>query len=207
MAFRQQPAELTACCLCRPRLVKVLARLLEFRENPATITDWGQVDMVAVAHLRLSKRFGRREMSNPRIADLLERQRTLFDEIFGPGTYAIEDREPHFGIVRSPALEMGFAYDRRDQWVTSTARPLNVPPTGRRTQLSTARRVSRRSKCRSAAKAASTNARWSTSSGWSGRWQRQSLRIRASLGMPRISFLAIAPPIMTGPLAASANCN
>jgi hypothetical protein len=68
------------------------------------------------------------DLPKPRIAKILEEQGPLLDEIFGEGPYEIEERAPYACVVRSPVLEIRLAYDWRDQWVSSIARPLNVPP-------------------------------------------------------------------------------
>jgi hypothetical protein len=67
-------------------------------------------------------------LSKPRLAELLQRQESLLDEIFGKSVYQIEDSDEQFCVLRTEAVEIEFAYDWRDQWLASSIKPLNVPP-------------------------------------------------------------------------------
>ncbi|HEX6375589.1 MAG TPA: hypothetical protein VFZ91_07695 [Allosphingosinicella sp.] len=65
--------------------------------------------------------------SQPSLADLLKRQASRLDTIFGSGTYRIESASEVACTVRTSAVEVEFAYDWRDQWIAPSLRALQVP--------------------------------------------------------------------------------
>jgi hypothetical protein len=65
--------------------------------------------------------------SKPSLVDLLKRQASRLDSIFGSGTYRIEGASDVTCTVRTSAVEVRFAYDWRDQWIASWLTALHVP--------------------------------------------------------------------------------
>jgi hypothetical protein len=66
-------------------------------------------------------------MSEPRLADVVRRQSSLLDEIFGEDAYAIVDAGLRACELRTGWVEVALAYDSRDQWVSAQLKPLTVP--------------------------------------------------------------------------------
>lgn len=59
---------------------------------------------------------------------LLQRQQPLLDELFGKGAYSVDADVPHQARIIADWLELSLVYDWRDQFISSSITPLNVPP-------------------------------------------------------------------------------
>ena len=67
------------------------------------------------------------DLNRPHLSDLLRQQHKLLDEIFGRGSYQIEEIRPAVCELKTAEVEIEFAFDPRDRWVSSMIKPLNVP--------------------------------------------------------------------------------
>jgi hypothetical protein len=66
-------------------------------------------------------------MTAAHLADLAQRRSQLLDELFGKGAYQLDDEAPEVCTISTSWAEVRLAYDRRDQWVSATMKPLRVP--------------------------------------------------------------------------------
>lgn len=62
-----------------------------------------------------------------KLADILRANAPLLNEIFGDGGYRIEVDEEDLVRVRAEWMELLLVYDFRDQFVSSSVKPLRVP--------------------------------------------------------------------------------
>ena len=62
-----------------------------------------------------------------KLADILRANAPLLNEIFGNGGYRIDADEEDLVRVRAEWMELLLVYDFRDQFVSSSVKPLRVP--------------------------------------------------------------------------------
>lgn len=62
-----------------------------------------------------------------RLANLLGRQQPLIDRLFGQGTYRIDSEGSDSARLSTDWMELLLTYDHRDQFVSSSVKPLKLP--------------------------------------------------------------------------------
>ena len=67
-------------------------------------------------------------MPDPSLANLVRRQSSLLDGLFGRGSYEVVDVSAEACDLRASWADVALSYDWRDQWVYASLKPLLVPP-------------------------------------------------------------------------------
>ena len=62
-----------------------------------------------------------------KLVEILRAKAPLLNELFGDDSYEIDEEDDDLVRVRAKWMELLLVYDFRDQWVSSSVRPLRVP--------------------------------------------------------------------------------
>lgn len=62
------------------------------------------------------------------MSEILQRHQHILDRLFGAANYEIEAHRDEVATIRTPWMQVSFTCDWRDQFISSSIRPLRVPP-------------------------------------------------------------------------------